>query len=186
MAVMQLLTFLQIYIHTNQAERLTRKRYKYLWASSSPFTRQLLFVSTSAADKRGACSLLARITEVAPPLLQPRLAGTRTHCLTRSFPQQQLAQSPLAHPARQQIHSKTSLIQDTSSRQWEDFLCTHTWTCGLSWSLTKSPLAAPRSKWQHCCSTSKGWQRLGAHPQPPLPTQVKSAGRCKKHTQRIT
>lgn len=113
-----------------------------------------LFVYTPTADKKGACSLLAQIPKATPPLLQPQLAGTRTDCLTRSFPQQQLAQSPLAHPTRQEIYSERSQIWNTSFRQRKKFVRTHTCACGLSWSLTKSSLAAPRSKRQHCCSTA--------------------------------
>lgn len=83
MAVMHLLTFLQIYVLVDQGERLTTKRYKYLWGPSSPFMHWLLFGCTPSADKRGACTLLTQIPKVTPPLLQPQLPGTRTDCPTK-------------------------------------------------------------------------------------------------------
>lgn len=100
MAVVQLLTFLQIYVLVDWAERLTTKRYKYLWGPSSPFMHWLLFGCTPSADKRGACSLLAQIPEATPPLLQPQLPGNKDR-LSHKVPQRQLAQSPFAHPTRQ-------------------------------------------------------------------------------------
>lgn len=116
---------------------------------------RFLFAYTPAADKRGACSLLAQTPEATPPRLHPQPAGTRTDCLTRPFPQQQLAQSPPC-PSRRATHryAQRDHRYGTQGSGNMRSLYGHTHMCGLSWLLTKSSLAAPRSKRQHCCSTA--------------------------------